>query len=506
MSIKTEIKNVSRHISINGYEFDVLSDKWSLDRNRTIHLDFLNSLATDDSDFIRMTLCYFAETSSAHHAYNMCKSIKRFFDLTGEIKVSEYGVLNYKNLCQTELYQLTTLRVFLKQSYHLGYKLIDRECFELLTSMRLPGNDKGDAVKSLCPETGPYSDLEYESILHRLNTKYAEGLISEFKYVLVSLFAFSGRRPIQLASLKIKDFYVNHVLLGFPIYVLNIPKAKVRKGKFRSSSTEFGVESELAQIISLHIDRAVREAEMILGRELTESEAEELPFFYNNLEPLKGLEPEEAILLLSSSDICHLTSAEITKALKDTVSKLEIYSERTGRLLVTTAYRFRYTLDTRAARDGCGLIQIATLLDHSDTQNTKCYFANIPEHAKTISHFMNNALLKYATAFEGRLTERPTHSKEKAILTDNGKEEIGSCGTSAFCYDFAPVACYTCKKFKPWADAPHHLVLDWLMKERARILNKTNDAAIAAINDRTIVAVMQVIKLSEEFKEECSES
>ena len=44
------------------------------------------------------------------------------------------------------------------------------------------------------------------------------------------------------------------------------------------------------------------------------------------------------------------------------------------------------------------------------------------------------------------------------------------------------------------------------MKERARILNKTNDAAIAAINDRTIVAVMQVIKLSEEFKEECSES
>ena len=52
MSIKTEIKNVSRHISINGYEFDVLSDKWSLDRNRTIHLDFLNSLATDDSDSV----------------------------------------------------------------------------------------------------------------------------------------------------------------------------------------------------------------------------------------------------------------------------------------------------------------------------------------------------------------------------------------------------------------------------------------------------------------------
>ncbi|WP_338454651.1 site-specific integrase [uncultured Alteromonas sp.] len=506
MGIESEIKNVSRHISMNGYEFDIFSERWVLDRNRTITLGFLTSLPTEVAFSIRMTLCFFAETSSSHHTVNLQIAIENYFRVTGEISVSESGLLNYKSHYADKSYRVGVLRVFLKQSHFLKTGLLDNDCLELLEKWRLRGNDKGDAVKSLCPETGPYSDLEYESILHRLNTKYAEGSISEFEYVLVSLFAFSGRRPIQLASLKIKDFYVSHVLLGYPIYVLNIPKSKVRKGKFRSSSTEFGVESELAQIISLHIDRAVREAEMILGRELTESEAEELPFFYNNLEPLKGLEPEEAILLLSSSDICHLTSAEITRALKDTVSKLEIYSERTGRLLVTTAYRFRYTLGTRAARDGCGLIQIATLLDHSDTQNTKCYFANIPEHAKTISHFMNNALLKYATAFEGRLTERPTHSKEKAILTDNGKEEIGSCGTSAFCYDFAPVACYTCKKFKPWADAPHHLVLDWLMKERARILNKTNDAAIAAINDRTIVAVMQVIKLSEEFKEECSES
>ncbi|MDW3171363.1 hypothetical protein R8N48_30920, partial [Vibrio sp. Y184] len=65
----------------------------------------------------------------------------------------------------------------------------------------------------------------------------------------------------------------------------------------------------------------------------------------------------------------------------------------------------RYTLGSRAAREGAGILTIANLLDHSDTQNVKVYVANAPEHAVHISKIMNQPLARYASAFAGKLVE-----------------------------------------------------------------------------------------------------
>ena len=48
--------------------------------------------------------------------------------------------------------------------------------------------------------------------------------------------------------------------------------------------------------------------------------------------------------------------------------------------------------------------------------------------------------------------------------------------------------------FRPWSDAPHHLVLQWLMEEREQLKETSGDMTIVAINDRAIVAVCQVIQ------------
>jgi hypothetical protein len=246
--------------------------------------------------------------------------------------------------------------------------------------------------------------------------------------------------------------------------------------------------------------------ERIWDRALSEQEQKLLPLFPDYLGQLKGMKIDDVQQALET-DITHCKSSDITSQLREVIDKLAITSERTGKPLKTTGYRFRYTLGTRAAREGAGVLTIANLLDQKDTQNTKVYVANIPEHAATISEIMNGSLMRYADAFQGKvvkseeevLSELPNASR---IRTHDSSANIGFCGTSAMCHDYAPIACYICPKFKAWHDAPHHLVLKWLLDERERIKQETNDLGIAAINDRAIYAVTQVMCVCKEMQED----
>ncbi|MGS0534484.1 hypothetical protein [Pseudoalteromonas sp. SaAl2] len=118
---------------------------------------------------------------------------------------------------------------------------------------------------------------------------------------------------------------------------------------------------------------------------------------------------------------------------------------------------------------------------------------------------MNNPLSRYASAFLGKIVTNEQEAckenpKAARIPCREKKCDVGSCGSSSFCTDYAPVACYLCPKFRPWRDAPHHLVLKWLIEERERFSNTINDAKVVSINDSAILAVAQVIKICEEEK------
>ena len=59
----------------------------------------------------------------------------------------------------------------------------------------------------------------------------------------------------------------------------------------------------------------------------------------------------------------------------------------------------------------------------------------------------------------------------------------------------APIACYTCSNFQPWVHGPHEDILDHLLADNARIQHLTGDAVISSINNRTILAVTQVVEM-----------
>ncbi|MFK5893995.1 MAG: site-specific integrase [Pseudomonadota bacterium] len=497
---------VTRTSSFNGYEFDIESDVWVLNKNREINVQFIHNFDITIQDDIRSTLVYFAENKSSAHTANLCREIKGYFD-NGFNIISELGLLSYKSRYSEKKfeYRVAVLRVFLKQIYYLEYKAVNEQLYELMNKWRLSGNEKGIAVLSLDPEEGPYSDIEFQAIKDGLDYRYAESTIDDEAYSLAQLFAGTGRRSIQIASLNIGDLRIDKEILELPTYILNIPKAKVRGRGFRAAFTDFALIESIGQVLERHIKNVIQQAERIIGRSLSEEEKPLIPLFPDDLRQLRGMNSIDVIEILKL-DVTHRSLNSITRQLQQIINALNITSERTGKLLKTTAYRFRYTLGTRAAREGAGILTIATLLDHADTQNTKVYVANIPEHATTISQIMNGALMKYANAFQGKIVDSESQAKTEnpdacRIRTNDSSDDVGSCGTSAMCQDYAPIACYICPKFRPWRDAPHHIVLKWLLEERQRILDETEDLEISAINDRAIIAVTHVIMLCQEKKD-----
>jgi hypothetical protein len=72
---------------------------------------------------------------------------------------------------------------------------------------------------------------------------------------------------------------------------------------------------------------------------------------------------------------------------------------------------------------------------------------------------------------------------------------VGNCGSFGFCGAIVPIACYTCRNFQPWKDGPHLEVLEAVVRDCERVIAETGDITIAGINDRTILACAEVVRL-----------
>jgi integrase len=496
---------VTTAISRNGFEFDYLQDHWVLSRNVTINMQLLSDFEEKLMEKIRYMLVYFAENQSATTTKSFAAGLRLFLRLSGKNEFSVEAFVNFYNaLEKRELYKLSVVRNFIRHMRYLGVnENVPTEVYQLTDKWTLGGIDKGVAVLSLDPETGPFSDYEFEAIGFNAAHKFAENKITTEQYALTLLFKSTGRRPEQIATLKVKDFSLTNEITGSLTYVVNIPRIKQTGGAFRTSLKPFGLIKTVGQIVESQIQETISRVQLALGKSLSTTEVGELPLFMSDAE-IEELVPftDTKRLAFLKSELSHQKSANISAQLVTAVELLGVVSERTGEPIKVISYRFRYTLGTRAAKEGAGVLTIATLLDHSNANNVGFYVANVPEHAIEISKIMNQPLAKYASGFAGKLvageaeanienpgaTRIPLHEKDC---------DIGSCGTSAFCQDNAPIACYVCPKFRPWKDAPHHLVLEWLMEERER-LKRPQDMTIAAINDRVIVAVCQVMKLCNE--------
>lgn len=481
----------------HGYTFALYDEHWELDKNVTVTLATVHrSLSGDVLYGCLSTLSYYAKHLSSSHTQNVAARLQHMLRVTGVSEFSEAALINYRGTLdsQSEWY-LSVIRGFLRRWYRLGYPGLSKQIIRLMDDWRLKGNRKGDAIKRKDPETGPLTDNELQAFNEGAVRAYESKSISLSELSISLSASHTGRRPIQLSQLRIIDLLRGKNQKGEPYYLLNVPKAKDGQG-FRSSFKSFAVSEEIWSILTAQAKSVIASAERIFGFTLQKSDEQQLPLF-PDLEAMQTVSSPKEFRQTLPRDLLHIPAAEVTDTLQFVVLAADVKSERTGDLLSINARRFRYTVGTRAAREGFGELVIAELLDHKDTQNAGVYVKNIPEHVERLDAAIGFQLAPYAQAFAGVLVDSERDAVRgndpSSRIRDSIGKGIGTCGEHGFCGANVPIPCYTCMHFQPWLNGPHQEVYEELIAERERVKEITNDMQVAAVLDRSIVAVADVI-------------
>ncbi len=494
-----------------GYWFDVRDKKWQLDKNVVVHIEkVLIRLDQASHEGFKLTLSHYAKTMSSKHTLNISEAFYAILVGTNASKIQVSTLLNYRaQLTREDEYRLGTARGFLYKWHDLGYTGIDDDVIDLLKGWTLRGNIKGDAVKRLDPKEGPLTDNELMAFNEGVVRAFEQNKISLSELAICLLVSHTGRRPKQVAHTKVCDLDGTKTnKKGEPMFLIHMPRAKQRGEVFRNSFKSFAMTQELWTVLRAQKKFSITSIEQILGYELQEVDRALLPLFPD----VATFEYGQSVAMLRSllaTDHMHLAAIQITATLRKAVSAAEIISERTGQLLDVVATRFRYTKGTRAAREGFGLMVIAELLDHTDIQNVGVYTKNVPEHAHALNKAMALQLAPYAQAFQGILVDREADAKRGDDLSSRIKfkeQGMATCGQYGFCGANAPIPCYTCNHFQPWLDGPHEEVLADLLAERDHVQQITGDTAMAAVNDRTIFAVVNVIQRCQARRDEMAKT
>jgi len=493
-------------MSYGGYLFCPDDEYWQLDKNTKIRVGSLRGRLDDETEkgFFN-TLTYYAANFSASHVQNVFFRCLHYLRVVGGSHITDSLLINYRStLTRNNEWYLGTIRGFLRKWHELGYEGISDDVIDLLDGWTIRGNIKGDAVKRLDPVSGPLSDVELHAFNEGAVQAYERDAISFADMALGLVISNTARRPIQISYLRLKDVLNGSNMKGEPVYYLNMPRAKQRGTGFRAQIKQFAITQELWAILNTQAIQAVQSVENVIGFELQEMDRLELPLFPDLVEFAKIKSPRQLRDALKI-DLLHIKADEVSKTCKLIVDEVGIYSERTGQLLNISSVRFRYTIGTRAAREGFGELVIAELLDHSDTQNARVYIKNIPEHVEKLDQAVGYYMAPYAQAFAGVLVDSEAGAKRGNDLSSRIKvdnEGIGNCGSYGFCGANVPIPCYTCMHFQPWLDGPHEIVYNKLIAERERLFKATGDMQIAAVNDRSILAVADVIQRCANRREE----
>ncbi|HWR14599.1 MAG TPA: site-specific integrase [Terriglobales bacterium] len=434
---------------------------------------------------LKLVLAWYAENQSPSHLGNLFDRFRHFVSkirLTSDT-ISSSDLINYRATLdrQTEWY-LGSLSGLLKRWHRMSFPGVSDDAAKYLRSIRIRGNPKGVAVRTMDPEQGRFTDVEFEAIRTALNQAHELHSIDQEDYVLTLLFMALGPRPIQYAAMKVCDITSLSTGSG-TTYVIAVPRAKKREQDGRSSFKKRTLTPAIGKLVLEHAVEVRNRFASLL------QDPQQAPLF-----PAKRRLKRE-----SPGFEYHRTAGSLSEWFQVTMDRLMVRSERTGKSMNINATRFRRTLACRAADEGHGELVIAELLDHTDTQNAGVYVEATPGMMERIDRAVALKLAPLAQAFAGVIITDESQARRSGDPSSRIRDPrldpkpVGNCGEYGFCGLMAPIACYTCRSFEPWLDGPHEAVLDHLIKERERLYS-SSDRRIASIDDRTILAVAEVVR------------
>lgn len=444
---------------------------------------------------LKATLIWLLANRAATTAYNTVQSFRHLLGVIGSSAANPLGELTsleisgYRAaLLPRQVNRLHTLAILLRKWHALELPGVAQDVIALLDSQRLQAPVIGEAVRTMCPRRGPLTALEDEAYQSALNAAFAQGAIAEDAFFSAWLCRAIGQRPIQTASLKVCDLVVETRTHGTTDYFVRIPRAKQRGRLSRASSKVRPLIQQIGAPLHAYLEKLMIRFDGVVD------DPKQLPMFPRS-------SPHAAKRGMFR---WHRSGTEMARLHSDLSSKLKAFSERTGERLQVSATRLRRTVGTRAAQEGHGELVVAEILDHTNVASARYYVEAAPEIVARIDAATAKVMAPLARAFQGLAPEArdaDPHRSENHIVDfrfDQSGRSMGEC-TGSTCSFLAPVACYTCRSFRPWIDGPHQAVLDDLLSRRQDQLARLGPR-VASTHDRTILAVTHVIQICDRLK------
>lgn len=475
--------------SFEGASFDPRSDHWRFRSGvHLVSIDFreVTGCSANLASSLRCVILWYVENRSSDLARSIFDRLLHFLRSQREgvvlSQITAADLTSYRaGLEPSQRWYLTTLSGAFRRWHQFGYPGVADDAYELLRRLRLKGNRKGEAVRSACPIKGPLSDIEFTGLVAAIARNYREGLLSREHHLLALLCICFGLRPVQLAALKVTDLISDGS--GCPTH-LCVPRAKQPGQLIRS---EFKSRPLLPALAAELMEHALD----VQGR-FSERCPAGPPLFPS----------AEAYDIWGPGFEWHPTPLEIGARIRSSLTGLEVHSERTGLPMRVSAIRLRRTFGTRVAIEGGGLMVVAEALDHSDLQSAEVYIEARPDILDRITEASASILAPLARAFAGEVSTEDlvqAGTRARGHISDpslGSQRPLGQCRSTANCRLAAPTGCYTCPSFRAWVDGPHREVLQHLLQERERLASIAS-GRVAAVNDRTILAVAEVVQLCE---------
>ena len=483
--------------SLDGVVVEVGEDVWSYrDTSASVRLDFTKFEASDILIhsikrvmlwYVENRACGTVRTAGSRLRGLLSSEAKRNNEPVAEISAA--SILRYRaDLGPSKEHRLGGISGFLKRLNTFGLPGVTEGAVSILREIRLQNANPSDAILTMNPETGPLTAIESECVNVALGQALAQAAITLEEFVLALLFPLLGQRPVQYAALKVRDLKrVTYSDDKSAEYFLEIPRVKQRASPIRSSYTTRRIDPDFGRMLVKHAEDVERRFAQILD------DPSQAPLFPAKRRRGSDCSPELAY---------HRTGNSVGLECRRIYRTLHVISDRTGEPLRLCAVRFRRTVGTRAAEAGHGELEIAYMLDHTDTQCVSTYVRATPAIRDRIDRAIAMRLAPIIEAFQGsvvppeaagaKLPADAPHIADPKF--DPSMRPMGSCAHHGPCQLLAPIACYTCPNFRPWSDGPHARVLDYLISERDRLYSQRR-SRMASTFDLPILAAARVVQI-----------
>ncbi|WP_058973076.1 site-specific integrase [Type-D symbiont of Plautia stali] len=420
---------------MQGYSFMLSDIKWKLDKETCI---FPYKIADKLPESMRIgyltTLAYFSAEYSAGYTKNINQIFSQWLGMIDRKTIDANAVYQFNvSLGPEKNYKLNSIKQFLTKWKKLGYVGVETSALTMLEKINIKTNLTGEAVKRRDPNSGPLTGEELEFILESISNLLKEDKVPMYLYCYVILLATTGRRPLQLTSLKAKDL----IRTGEGCF-LNIPKVKQRKD-FRSEFSMVGIDDCLYEKLTTLVDMNQKYIEDSINQSIGHIK-NELPIFMDSKKSL-SIQSGQSLNTIIATDFLHMKNSFISIELDKISTKFNIKSSRTHNPIKLNARRFRYTLGSRLAKEGASVDVIAKALDHKSINSSGIYVKNSPDNVHDIDMKLHSFFEPLSNIFQGS-----DSTQNKKLFTEYVLNSFG------FIYcKHEHVECFTCKNFRAWS-------------------------------------------------------